>query len=155
MRYILKPGVKLSKYRCDRCGQVELLSAEEKTVCMNCGQELLLIMLEEYVPIVAEDPRPKNQPKAEDKPMLNPEPEKKEEPESKLGMPGWSKELVPKKRIGRPPKAVTMSGSCSSCSKAMRAIGGLTCKETCETVKGTDICSLYKQGVPVGSKYAD
>lgn len=136
MRYILKPGVKLTKYRCPLCGQEELLSEDEKSKCSNCGEDMSALVETEIIKVEKVT-------------------EEKEVPESKLGMPGWSKELIPKKKPGRPPKAVTMSGSCSSCSKAMRAIGGLTCKETCETVKGTDICSLYKQGVPVGSKYAD
>ena len=40
MRYILKSGVKLTKYRCPLCGQEELLSDDETPKCSNCGEDM-------------------------------------------------------------------------------------------------------------------
>ena len=138
MRYILKQGVKLTKYRCDRCGQIELLSEEEKTTCTNCGNDMLLVSLEEYIPVMAEDPRPKKQPdqKAEPGAVTEITPEEK-----------------PKKKIGRPPKVRLAGPSCSTCSKALVAErGSFTCKIDCESKTSMDYCGKYAEGTPYGAE---
>lgn len=133
MRYILKPGVKLTKYRCPLCGQEELLSDDETSKCSNCGEDMSALVETEIIKVEKVT-------------------EEKEVPESKLGMPGWSKELIPKKRIGRPPKTIPTGATCSTCSKALVAERGYTCKIDCESKTKADSCSRYSEGTPYGAE---
>ena len=131
MRYILKPGVKLTKYRCPLCGQEELLSEDETSKCSNCGEDMSALSVTEVFK-VEKHPDPKTEPGA----VTEITPEEK-----------------PKKKLGRPPKVRLAGPSCSTCSKALVAEKGLfTCKIDCESKTGMDYCGKYAEGTPYGSE---
>lgn len=42
MRIVVYQGTKLTRYRCDVCGQVEVLTDGENAICQNCGSEMVV-----------------------------------------------------------------------------------------------------------------
>lgn len=135
MRYVLTPGVKLAKYACTRCGQVELLSQDEEPLCSNCEAKMLAFSLKGGIPVGAEDPKAKKEPGTD----------------TALGAVN---EIDPpaKKKLGRPPKTKSAGPSCSTCSKALVAMRGYTFKIDCESKTDMDYCSNYSEGSPFGKK---
>ena len=141
MRYVLKKGLKVEKYNCPACGQIEMLSEDEKPVCSNCGTEMGI-----YQQVVRREkvtcPHVINVPDAtlSDKVL--------DLDEEKQATPVLNQEIQPqRKKPGRPPKP--KKGTCSTCATAMRAVKGYTCKIDCTAKREDDSCSLWIEGEPI------
>ena len=146
MRRIITPGAKCCAFCCPFCGQVEILTeGDELNKCANCGTEML----------PAEELKKQEEPK--------PTPEEIKEAAAKAAFIDPRVEVIerppqiaPKKK-GRPPKQPTLDKPqrkgdeerCGNCGKALRAVNGYTCKETCEGMRAGDWCEKYKRGTPI------
>ena len=143
MRYIVTKGTPLTKYFCPACGQVELLTEDEKPECQNCGTKLATVIY-----------RIKDLPDTQD-----PEPVKEEDRGESGATPGPERgpagveEKPPRvhkggrpRKVGRPPK---QKETCSTCAHAMNAETGYTCKIDITSKRSDDSCGLYLEGTPI------
>lgn len=119
MRIVVYQGTKLTRYRCDVCGQVELHSAEETHTCSNC--ECLMVK------DVQEKP---------DNPVKSDQENVQQKPKRKGGRP-------------RKNQPLEKTGTCSDCKNALRNTTGYTCEIDWQSHNGTDSCPNHKDGVPV------
>ena len=121
MRYIVTKGTPLKKFFCPACGQVELLTEDEKPLCSNCGTKMPQVVL-----TVREQESSTTRNVVGDV-----------EPKHKGGRP--------RKNVSHSYK----NGTCSTCAQAMKAETGYTCKIDITSKRSDDSCGLYLEGTPI------